>query len=64
MQIGWITRNEEGVVTAFCSVPYADRETLKQFALDGTVDLVQAERITLNRPLPEGAIILKSGIGS
>lgn len=63
MEVAWIARNADGVVRAFCDVAYADRETLEEFARDGrSVDLVQAEHITLNRPLPPDATILKHGI--
>lgn len=63
MEISWIARNSQGIVRAFCDVAYADRETLEEFAQFGrTVDLVQAERILLNKPLPPDAVILKSGI--
>lgn len=63
MAIGWIARNADGIVRAFCDVAYADRETLEEFAqFERTVDLVKADRITLNRPLPPDAEILQSGI--
>lgn len=63
MHIGWIARNSDGIIRAFCAVAYADRETLEAFAEDGrSVDLVQAEHITLNQPLSPDAKILKSGI--
>jgi len=59
MAIAWIARNAEGIIRAFCDVSYADPETLDEFSENGkTVELIEAERIILNRPLPPDAKIL------
>jgi hypothetical protein len=61
MAVGWIARNKEGIVRAFCDVSYADPKTLEEFAEhERTVDLVEAERITLNLPLSPDARVIVS----
>lgn len=56
--IGWIRRNSEGSVRAFCAVEHADPATLDDFSEFGTVELVEADHITLNRLLPENSRVL------
>ena len=56
--IGWIRRNERGTVRAFCAVEYADPGTLDELKEEGMIELVEAERITLNRELPPDSRVL------
>lgn len=56
--IGWIRRNKRGNVRAFCAVEYADPGTLDELSEDGMIELVEADQITLNRPLPDGSRVL------
>ncbi|HZS57592.1 MAG TPA: hypothetical protein VFA65_24540 [Bryobacteraceae bacterium] len=56
--IGWIRRNDDGIVIAFCDVTFADPQILGEFSESGKVELVEAEHITLNRPLPDDSRVL------
>jgi hypothetical protein len=59
MSVGWIARNSDGIIRAFCHVSYADPTTLDEFCENGRkVELVEADRITLNQPLAADARIL------
>lgn len=63
MVCAWITRNYAGIVTSFSAVAYTDRETLDEWASDDRKpELVEANRITLNAPLPPDARVIDTSV--
>jgi len=56
----WISRNEAGIIEAASVAEYTDPSTLKEWRDEGRKpELVEAENVTLNRPLSANARIIQ-----
>lgn len=60
MKAIWIKRDESGIVKVASVAEYTDAATLKKLREDGRkLELVSAETVTLNAPLPADVRVIE-----